>query len=191
MANVCCDDVYFFSNTNPDGIRSLWEDLEVSIILHSSPDKAAIENLFQYKNMDAKNIGLRGTVEYMEWNQDNILLCVNAAWSPLFDAYAAIAKSYEVEFVMRSIELNEDIFINTDHSGIFFTDKYILCIGDEDLITPSGTRIGDKLEFGETFASAKALIMKFEDLGYQAHSIKELAKLLEEVEIYIHEFYIP
>lgn len=31
MANVCSDNVFFFSDDNPDGIKALWRDLEASI----------------------------------------------------------------------------------------------------------------------------------------------------------------
>lgn len=45
----------------------------------------------------------------MEWGEDNILLSTDAAWTPLFDAYAAIADIYGVEFVMLSIEPGDGI----------------------------------------------------------------------------------
>ena len=83
MANVCGDDVYFFSSTNPDGLLSLWEDLEASIVICPDAYKAWIGNLFEYKGIDTTNIGLRGTVSYMEWGEDNILLSTNT-WRLLF-----------------------------------------------------------------------------------------------------------
>ena len=79
MANVCCDNVYFFTESNPEGLRSLWEDLEASIILCHDADKAWIGNLFKYKGIDTADISLRGIVSYMEWNGDNILLGADTA----------------------------------------------------------------------------------------------------------------
>ena len=32
MANICCDDVYFFSDDNTEGIEALWKDLQLSLI---------------------------------------------------------------------------------------------------------------------------------------------------------------
>lgn len=191
MANICCDDVYFFSETNPNGLRSLWEDLETSIILHTNVEKAAIENLFQYKGIDTTKISLRGTIEYMEWNEDNILLSSAAAWSPLFDAYTTIADVYGVNFVMQSTEPGNNLYINTDHTGIYFPDRYCISIENEDLITPSGVSIGGKLEHGQPFVSAEALLMCFNDLGYHADSIKGLTSILENSGISIHEFEDP
>lgn len=92
---------------------------------------------------------------------------------------------------MQSIEPGENIYSNTDHSGIYFPDKYLISIGDEDFITPSGIRIGDKLEYGQTFVSAEALLIRFNDLGYHADSIEVLKPILEDSDIYIHEFEDP
>lgn len=191
MANVCCDDVYFFSDSNPEGLRSLWEDLETSIILCHDADKAWLGNLFKYKKIDAANISLRGTVGYMEWNEDNILLSTDAAWSPLAEAYTAIANTYGVKFVMQSTEPEEGIYYNTDDSGIYFPDRYLVNIRNEELITPSGDHITDKLEYDTPFVSADAVLMCFKDLGYPAKSLSELKDILEEKEIYIREFVNP
>ena len=32
MANICCDDVIFYTEGNPEGLYDLWEDLETYII---------------------------------------------------------------------------------------------------------------------------------------------------------------
>ena len=108
----------------------------------------------------------------MERNENNILLCAETAWFPLYKAYTAIAQAYDIEFVMLSMEPEEEIYFNTDHSGIYFPDKYIVRMDDEDFITPSGIRLGEKIEHGETFASIKGLLMRFEDVGYKARSLK-------------------
>ena len=34
MANICCDDVIFYTEGNPEGLYDLWEDLETYIILN-------------------------------------------------------------------------------------------------------------------------------------------------------------
>lgn len=117
MANICCDDVYFYSESHPEYLTALWEDLETSIVFCRNEDLAWIGNLFRLKNISTDGISLRGTVIYMERNDDNILLGTSAAWSPLYDAYHAIAEAYQVDFAMQSIEPGCNIYINTDHSG--------------------------------------------------------------------------
>ena len=102
MANICCDDVIFYTEGNPEGLYDLWEDLETYIILNQNPDLCWIGNLFSHKKIDSTGISLRGNVSYMEWNDTYILLSLSTAWSPLYEAYQAIAASYHLSFVMQS-----------------------------------------------------------------------------------------
>lgn len=61
MANICCDDVYFYSDQYPERLQTLWNDLKTSIILPSQhPDNCWIGNLFQYKKIHSENLSLRG-----------------------------------------------------------------------------------------------------------------------------------
>lgn len=53
MANICCDDVYFYSQSNPEHLAALWEDLETSIAFCSNEDLAWIGNLFELKKISA------------------------------------------------------------------------------------------------------------------------------------------
>ena len=51
MANICCDDVIFYTEGNPEGLYDLWEDLETYIILNQNPDLCWIGNLFSHKKI--------------------------------------------------------------------------------------------------------------------------------------------
>lgn len=65
MANLCLDDVYFYSDEHPERIQELWEDLEASIILSTcKPDDRWFGNILQYKSINTENIYLRGSVCY-------------------------------------------------------------------------------------------------------------------------------
>lgn len=55
----------------------------------------------------------------MEWNDTYILLSLETAWTPLYEAYQAIAAAYHVPFVMQSIEPGERIYYNTDEAHLF------------------------------------------------------------------------
>lgn len=52
MANICCDDVIFYT----EGLYDLWEDLETYIILNQNPDLCWIGNLFPTRNRFHRNI---------------------------------------------------------------------------------------------------------------------------------------
>ena len=191
MANICCDDVYFYSESHPEYLTALWEDLETSIIFCRNEDLAWIGNLFRLKNISTDGISLRGTVIYMERNDDNILLGTSAAWSPLYDTYHAIAEAYQVDFVMQSIEPGCNIYINTDHSGQYFPDHYAVSIEDESYLTPADIPIGRKLEYGELFTTEAVLLERFAELGYPANTLEMLDTLLEDTGIEIHCFEDP
>lgn len=191
MANICCDDVYFYSESNPENLNALWEDLEASIVFCHDETLAWLGNLFQFKNIPTDGISLRGTVIYMERNEDSILLSTSAAWSPLYDAYCAIADVYQLSFVMQSIEPGCGIYINTDHSGRYFPDHYTLSVDDEDYITPAGVPVYDKLEYGEMFSADADLLGRFTEIGYHADTIADLNLLLEDTGITIHTFTDP
>lgn len=191
MANICCDDVYFYSESHPEYLTALWEDLETSIIFCRNEDLAWIGNLFRLKNISTDGISLRGTVIYMERNDDNILLGTSAAWSPLYDTYHAIAEAYQVDFVMQSIEPGCNIYINTDHSGQYFPDHYAVSIEDESYLTPADIPIGRKLEYGELFTTKAVLLERFAELGYPANTLEMLDTLLEDTGIEVHCFEDP
>ena len=191
MANICCDDVYFYSDSNPEGLRLLWEDLETSIILCPDADAAWIGNLFRDKNLVTEGIGLRGTVNYMEKEQNHILLCTDAAWNPLYNAYQAIAAAYQVDFAMLSIECGENLYYNTDSTGTYFPDKYILTFDDGKTVTPNGKILEQVVAYGEMFTTDQSLLQKFRAIGYAADNLPELIKQVEADEISIHEFINP
>ena len=191
MANICCDDVYFYSQSSPEHLAALWEDLETSIAFCRNEDLAWIGNLFELKKISAEGISFRGTVIYMERNQDNILLSTSAAWSPLYAAYHAIADAYQVDFVMQSIEPGCNIYINTDYSGQYFPDHYAVSVEDEAFLTPAGIPVGEKLEHGELFTTDAALLERFTQMGYPADTLEMLDTLLEDTGIEVHCFEDP
>ena len=115
MANICCDDVIFYTEGNPEGLYDLWEDLETYIILNQNPDLCWIGNLFSHKKIDSTGISLRGNVSYMEWNDTYILHSLETAWTPLYEAYQAIAAAYHVPFVIND---NVDIALKIDADGV-------------------------------------------------------------------------
>ena len=191
MANICCDDVYFYSQSNPEHLAALWEDLETSIVFCSNEDLAWIGNLFELKKISAEGISLRGTIIYMERNPDNILLSTSAAWSPLYEAYQAIAETYQVDFVMQSIEPGCNTYINTDYSGQYFPDHYAVSVEDEAFLTPAGIPVGEKLEHEELFTTDAALLGRFAEMGYPADTLEMLDTLLEDTGMEVRCFEDP
>lgn len=191
MANVCCDDVVFYSKSNPKGVQKLWEDLETSVILCPDTAQAAISKLFQDQNIPLSGISLRGTVTYIARNDEGIFLDLETAWSPLYDAYQAIANHYGVSFILKSIEPSEELYYNTDSSGTFFPERYIITVQDDGLISPSGIPLYRKLEDSQVYESEKEILECLQSLGYAADSTTQMQSILDALEVTVHEFINP
>ena len=190
MSNTCCDDVYFFSDDNAKGIEALWKDLQASITPGYTDDLGQIERLFLHTCISADGIRLCGTIIDMNRNGDSILLSLDTAWSPLYDAYTALATAYGIQFVMKSMEPDGSIFYNTDDTGIYFCDRYCVT-GDTSVITPCGLTLEEKIEYGDAFSSENALLQRFRDLGYEAEKLETLVENLDEQGVFIHSVINP
>lgn len=190
MANVCCDDVFFFSDDNRVGLDALWLDLHSSIVPGYKEDLGHIKRLFLHTGLSAVGIALHGTVTKMERNGDDILLSLDTSWRPLYNAYAAIAAHYRVQFVMQSVEPGYGIYYNTDETGIFFRDHYCVT-GDISITVPCGKPLENEISYGAGFPSEDALLEKFQKLGYEAKTLETLASTLDEQGVYIHSFINP
>ena len=190
MANICCDDVCFFSDDNAEGIESLWKDLETAITPGYKDDLGSIRHLFLHAGIATDGISLRGTIIDMEKNDTRILLSLDTALRPLHDAYTAIANTYGVSFVMRSMEPGCGIFYNTDDTGNTFPDRYCVT-GETSIDTPSGIPLEEKVDYGTSFSSENALMETFHDLGYPEETLEALAGTLDEQGVYIHSYINP
>ena len=190
MANICSDDVCFFSDDNPEGIASLWKDLETAITPGYKDDLGSIRRLFLHAGIATDGISLRGTIMDMEKNDTRILLSLDTAWRPLYDAYTAIANTYGVSFVMRSMEPGCGIFYNTDNTGNTFPDRYCVT-GETSIDTGYESPLEEKVACGTACSSENALMETFHDLGYTEKTLEALAGTLDEQGVYIHSYINP
>ena len=51
MANICCDDVYFYSTDNPNGLNALWDDLNKAISFNDPMSNGWLGNWFAFKEI--------------------------------------------------------------------------------------------------------------------------------------------
>ena len=189
MANICSDDGCF-SDDNPEGIASLWKDLETAITPGYKDDLGNIRRLFLHAGIATDGISLRGTIIDMEKNDTRILLSLDTAWRPLHDAYTAIANTYGVSFVMRSMEPGCGIFYNADDTRSTFPDRYCVT-GETSIDTPCGIPLEEKVDYGTSFSSENALMETFHDLGYPEETLEALAGTLDGQGVYIHSYINP
>lgn len=89
----------------------------------------------------------------MDKNEHSVFIALSTAWTPLYDAYQIIAETYQIHFVLKSIEPGCGIYFNTDLTGDFFPDEYCVTYCNESYITPSGESLGQRVEVEECFSS--------------------------------------
>lgn len=128
---------------------------------------------------------------WMDKNEHSVFIALSTAWTPLYEAYQIIAETYQIHFVLKSIEPGCGIYYNTDLTGDFFPDEYCVTYCNESYITPSGESLGQRVEIEECFSSEASLLQRFHDLGYSADSYQQLKLLTEDYEIWIHQFENP
>ena len=191
MANICCDDVYFYSTDNPNGLNALWDDLNKAISFNDPMSNGWLGNWFAFKEIPTENIYLRGNIIDMDKNEHSVFIALSTAWTPLYEAYQIIAETYQIHFVLKSIEPGCGIYYNTDLTCDFFPDEYCVTYCNESYITPSGESLGQRVEIEECFSSEASLLQRFHDLGYSADSYQQLKLLTEDYEIWIHQFENP
>lgn len=190
MANVCSDNIFFFSDDNPDGIKALWSDLEASITPGYHDNLGDIKRLFSKKGISADALSLNGTITDMTQTDGGILLELDTAWRPLYDAYQVLADAYHLFFVMESTETGCGIFYSTDDTGILFKSRYCVT-GDTEIVTPCGRKLYERVDYGETFSSEAELLARFRKLGFRQKSLTALTDTLEKCGVYIHSFFNP
>lgn len=131
MANICCDDVYFYSTDNPNGLNALWDDLNKTISFNTPLSNGWLGDWFAFKEIPTENIYLRGNIIDMDKNEHSVFIALSTAWTPLYDAYQIIAETYQIHFVLKSIEPGCGIYYNTDLTGDFFPDEYCVTYCNE------------------------------------------------------------
>lgn len=191
MANVCCDDVYFYCDESPEKLDALWTDINTSIQIDHTFQNCQIGNFFTQKGLSVPSCGLRGDITYMERNDKDIFLELSTAWTPLYEAYQTIAEAYGVSFVMKSMEPGEALYFNTDETGQFFPEHYLIYGDNQLLITPSGKPITVLWEDQDVFHNKEEIWDQLTKLGYTFSSLEEMEEFLTENDIDLHEFINP
>lgn len=86
MANICCDDVYFYSTDNPNGLNALWDDLNKAISFNTPLSNGWLGDWFAFKEIPTENIYLRGNIIDMDKNEHSVFIALSTAWTPLYES---------------------------------------------------------------------------------------------------------
>lgn len=183
MANVCSDTVVLFPKEDTPGnaISRLKQDLldcYPSMGIHAD---TRLVLLLERLNIPTDGIYFRGDVVYMDIEDIYICLELEAAWTPLYDAYQKIAERYGLDFVLRAEEPGERIFINTDVYGVYLDVRYRVLL---KLDADAGSTVYEKMLREETdmevyFFQESDMLEWFAKYGISAGSYDELERRLD------------
>lgn len=81
------------------------------------------------RGKDKEDVCARGSIDYTQWCGDHILMGTETAWEPQDDVVRDMLDCKECSELAVELFAEEDgneIFINTDTTGRFFPEKYVL-----------------------------------------------------------------
>jgi hypothetical protein len=141
MPNWCDTKFVFYGNKNEilEFYNRLKRILDSPNHILNEFKKSWLGNILMDYGFDWENAPCRGNVDdiaddvTVEGNEACFSLNTTSAWSPLTEMWDLILKKEypSVKYVYLAIEPGSGIFINTDTSGKYLTEKYLL-----DLVLP-------------------------------------------------------
>lgn len=191
MANICMDTVVFYAENDAQeaGLQKLKEAVSSCYPGYALSNDARMVKIFEQNNLSIEGLYLRGDVIHSAIEDDSVTLDCDAAWRPMWDAYNALAKYFDVNFVMQAEEPGSDIYINTDSDGTYLSAHYKLVLDGR----PDDDSLDAVLEAadGDTdiyFDSESSLLQWFRDGGIDAESLDELRNKVDNDYVTIHEY---
>ena len=170
LPNWCSNTHVFYTNDeNKDELLRLYNNL--SAVMQTP---ATIKNDFEpgwlgqvaiNHGLDWEKISCRGSIEHLdeyEPGRSFFKLESETAWSPTDALWEAVIAEYSgVSYVYIAEEPGNEIFTNTDYSGVYFPEKYLLDIcGDAPIPGDwfSGQDRPGDLDIREYFENFDALV---------------------------------
>ncbi len=123
------------------------------------------------RGKEESEIVARGSIGNIQWDEDHIHMGTQTAWEPQDDIVREMLdckECSELDFVFIAEEGGNEIYINTDTSGRFFVDRYVL---DYDLTDATGL-VGEGGVGGdrEYYSTAESLLRQLHTICDRLHS---------------------
>lgn len=123
------------------------------------------------RGKDAEDVYAKGSIEDIQWYDDHIFMQTETAWEPQDDVVMDMLdckECSELDFELLAEEGGNEIYINTDTSGRFFSDRYVL---DYDLTDATGLvgegGVGVDREY---YSTPESLLRQFHTICDRLHS---------------------
>jgi hypothetical protein len=163
-----CDTEVAFVGENVEKLYNDWQEADKKFKKEGA--QHWLGRLFLYKNVLKEHRPYcRSFVIRIYIKSKNVLFMRNMdAWEPMINAYNKIADMYNLDFVIKAEEPGQEIYLNSDATGRYFSERYIFEF------------------FGESYAFRTFLIRKLEKLTKQTYfsNFAEISKALYMYGIY-------
>ena len=195
MANICMDTVVFHaaSEGQEKGLAALAQAVNGCYPGGTSAGGTGLCRIFGQEGIPTEGMSLRSNVVDVSPGGGRVTMYCDSAWSPMYEAYLAIASHFGVSFELEAEEPGCGVYINTDTDGAYLPDRYKACLSER----PSDGSLDMLFDsaHGETdlyFYSDKELLQWFRERGgIGAESIGALREMLDTGHVSIHEFVNP
>ena len=122
------------------------------------------------RGKDAEDVYAKGSIEDIQWYDDHIFMQTETAWEPQDDVVMDMLdckECSELDFELLAEEGGNEIYINTDTSGRFFSDRYVL---DYDLTDATGL-VGEGGVGGDRdyYSTAESLLRQLHTICDRLH----------------------
>lgn len=182
MPNWCSTSVVLKGERAAEFYKDLTKALE------EKPEKGADKNwighLFVYKGIDCSKINARSFVQYKELEDNYVRLDNEDAWGPKTEVYNKIAEMYNLTYVYIAEEPGCQVFINTDKSGDFFSDRYYFSY-ESNLKIKNPTpleKVFTELDNIRYFSEFKYITKVFSEYGIECNSEEDMENLIADYE---------
>ena len=198
MPNWCCSTIAFYQE---DGGNARAEAFYADILKYQNfkdsdgKHSSWVGHWLQSNRMDIETINSRCFFVSCELLEDHIRVEMETAWEPLPEVWDLMAEKYELSYVYIAEESGNEVYVNTDATGRFFTTRYMASFYNAYYEGPGVEvmkGIGKRLrEFdGETmyFDSWEEVEKAFKELGLSFADIAGLNKELGTFKIKVYEY---
>ena len=148
MPNWCYSKYVFYKCTEDESELIRLHRTLSDILTPSETDKGSdpswLGNVAIKHGFDWKELSCRGTIDHLDeyvLGSGSFMLESETAWAPTDDLWEAVVAQYDgIAFVYVAEEPGMEIFINTDISSAYFSERYLLDISSYDYI-PNGWHV--------------------------------------------------
>lgn len=177
MANWCCNTFAIYPKNDSDlgkaQLKRLFAQLR-KVTQIDYPDGADKHDwyglLAVMRGRAEEDIYALGSIDEIQWCDDHIIMQTETAWEPQADVVKDMLdckECSELTFVLLAEEGGNEIYINTDTTGRFFSERYVL---DYDLTPATGGVCDGGVGCGGIYCSNdEELLHQFQTIGERLH----------------------